>query len=305
MKSKEKKFIDLHLHSYYSDGINSPKDLIQKAKKENLTVISLTDHNSVDGLKEAFFWAKKFKIKIISGVEIDVQYQNYSLHLLGYNFNWQNKELNLVLKKMQLERKAKVKNGIQKLEKLGFKIDLKKVFQPPTSYLGLGKIIDILKQKKNWQRVKRDLKIKRKQIITLPEILNRYFFQNRQHLIPSPKISFIQAVKLIKKAGGFVVLAHPAQQLSWQDDWLLNDLKRKGLDGLEAISAHHNWANLEHYQKLARELKLIVTVGSDYHGELPEDWQFPIRNIWQYFKISLDEFKKIEKGLWQKITRNK
>ena len=91
---------------------------------------------------------------------------------------------------------------------------------------------------------------------------------------------------MIHKAEGKVVLAHPGQQLSWQDVEIIRELKRQGLDGLEAISAHHGWEEIEYWQIVARRLGLFVTIGSDFHGFVPERWGFTIQGPWDYFKIT-------------------
>ncbi len=288
------KYIDLHLHSYYSDGIYSPKDLVKKAKKEGFSIISLTDHQVIDGIKEAIKEGKKYRIKIIPGVEINTRFKNYSFHLLGYGIDLKNKELNLVLEKMQNERKKNVEKCIFQLKNQGFEIEENKVFKTPSKDIGLGWITSFLYQGKNWKKIKNDFKLKRGQIITLPEIYKKYFLINGKEILSPSQIPFERAVSLIKKANGLVVLAHPSQQLSWSDDWLFPILKKKGLDGIEAISSHHNWSNIEHYQKIAKELKLLITIGSDYHGDLPLKWGFPIKSLWQYFKIEINkEIKKL------------
>ncbi|MCX7779229.1 MAG: PHP domain-containing protein [Patescibacteria group bacterium] len=284
------RYIDLHLHSYYSDGLDSPKDLVKKAKKEKFSIISLTDHNCLDGVEEAIKAGRKYKIKIIPGVEIETKFRNYSFHLLGYRIDWRNQELRNVLKKMQDQRKERIEECLLTLTEQGFAISKERIYQGPSKYIGLNWIIDFLKRGKNWQKVKRDFRWKKNQILTLPEIIQKYFVHDKKQILPAVEISFEKAISLIKKAGGIPVLAHPAEQLSWRDDWLFSTLKKKGLEGVEAISAHHNWANIEHYQKIAKELDLLITIGSDYHGDLPTEWQFPIKSLWQYFKVKIDPY---------------
>ncbi len=283
------KYIDLHLHSYYSDGFYSPKDLIKKVKKESFSIISLTDHQVIDGIDEAKKEAKKYKIKVINGVEINTKFKDKSLHLLGYNFDIKNKELNLTLRKMQEKRKKNVEEALKLLENQGFKIKKEKIFQTQSKDIGVGLIIDYLKRGWNLKKIKNDFKLKNGQILTLPEIYLKYFLKDKKTILPAVEITFEKAVSLIKKAGGIVILAHPSQQLSWRDDFLFPILKKKGLDGIEAISSHHNWSNIEHYQKIAKELNLLITIGSDYHGDLPEKWKFPIKSLWQYFKVKLNK----------------
>lgn len=283
-------YIDLHLHSYYSDGIYSPEELIKRAKKEGFFIISLTDHFTLDGINEAIKIGKKYKIKVIPGVEInDVIYKNYRLHLIGYGIDFKNKELNQVLKKMQKEREESVKKCILELQKEGFNLDEKKIFKTVSKSIGIGWLINFMQKGGNFKKIKKDFKLKKRQILSLNDFFKKYFVKEGKQILPSPEISLDKALSIIKKAKGIAVLAHPAQQLSWRDDWLISLLKKKGIKGIEAISSHHNWANIEHYQKIAKELKLLTTIGSDYHGDLPEKWSFLLKSIWQYFKVKINK----------------
>lgn len=291
-------YLDLHLHSYYSDGIYSPTELVKKVKKERFSLISITDHHTIDGIEEAIKAGKKYKVRVISGIEINTKFKNYSLHLLGYGIDWRNKELNLVLKKIQKEKKKNVEKCLFELQKQGFKLNKEEIFQTPSKDIGVGWITNFLKKGENLKKLKEDFKLKRNQILTLPEIFKKYFLKEEREILPSFKISFEKAVYLIKKSGGITVLAHPLKQLSWQDDWLFPILKKKGLQGIEAISSHHRWEDIEHYQKIAKELNLLITIGSDFHGDLPKKWKFPLESIWQYFKVEINkEIEKIIKKL--------
>lgn len=282
-------YIDLHLHSHYSDGIYSPKDLIKRAKSFGFSVVSITDHQTVAGLEEAIKIGKKCKVKVIPGVEInDVKFRGQRLHLLGYGIDWKNKELNQALNKMQKQRKKNVKKCILELQKQGFRIKEEKIFQTFSQYIGFGWLAGFLDQGKNKQKIKKDFQLKNNQIVTLPEIYKRYFIKNGQSILLSTEISLEKIINVIKKSGGISVLAHPGQQLSWSDDWLFPLLKKKGVRGLEAVSSHHNWANIEHYQKIAKQNKFLITIGSDYHGDVPEEWKFLVKSTWQYFKIVTD-----------------
>jgi len=291
-------FIDLHLHSYFSDGIFSPKVLLKKAKKSGFKILSLTDHNTISGLEEALTKKEEIGVEVIPGVEIYTYFKNFHLHLLGYNFNWKDKNLNSILSSLQKDHLKKVRDFLKILKKR-FKIDEKEVLSTKSSYLGLGEIANHL-FKKNALKIKKELAIKEGEIITLPQILSKYFFESKKPLLPESEIEITKAIKMIKKAGGKAVLAHPGQQLGWRDDWVIRELKKRGIEGLEAISSHHNWINIEHYQKIARELNLFITSGSDFHGELPLEWKFPIRSQWEYFKaqvskFNLDLIKRIKK----------
>jgi len=280
------KKIDLHFHSHYSDGVYSPKDLVKKLKKNNFGFVSLTDHNTIDGVEEFLEKGKSAGLKVISGVEIYTHYQNKSLHLLGYDFDIKNKELNSVLKELQSQRIPRVKKAIKILQDKGWEINEKEVFNTESSYIGLSHLANpLLKHPKNWERIKKDFNWFDGKIIPITEVISKYFIKDNQLICPETEITIDQAIKLIKQAGGRAVLAHPGEHLSWKDDDIIFKLKELGLDGLEAISTHHSWQAIEHWQKIAKELELIITAGSDFHGDLPKEWNFPIQSQWEYFKV--------------------
>ena len=286
------KKIDLHFHSYYSDGIYSPEDLVKRLKRDDFSFVCLTDHNTIDGVEEFLNKGKKAGLKVISGVEIYTHYQNKSFHLLGYGFDLKNKELNSVLKQLQDQRVPRIKQAIKILQDKGWELQEKGVFNTPSSYLGLVHLANpLIKHPKNWERIKKDFNWFPNKIIPITEIIVRYFIKDSysiyggSSICPETEIPTAQAIKLIKQAGGQAVLAHPGEHLSWKDDNLIVQFRNMGLDGLEAISPHHSWQETEHWQKVAKELGLIITAGSDFHGDLPKEWGFPIRSQWEYFKI--------------------
>ena len=277
-------FIDLHFHSYYSDGVYSPAKLAERALKTDRTVLSLTDHNGISGVAEMISEGKRRGLKIIPGIEIYTQFQDHNLHLLGYNFDLQNKQLNQQLKKLQEARIPIVKKCVQILRKDNWIIDETEVFDTISIYIGLGHLAGLLK-KHNWDRIKQDFNWQSGQIITGSEIVGRYFFQKGRTICPETFISTQQAIELIHQAGGIAVLAHPGQHLSWKEWPIVAQLKKIGLDGLEAISGHHRWKDQEYWQKIARQLDLLITAGSDFHGDLPTEWGFPLNSLWEYFKV--------------------
>jgi hypothetical protein len=275
---------DLHFHSYYSDGIYSPKELVKKLKEKKFQKVALTDHNTIDGVDEFLILTKKAGLKAIAGVEIYTDYQGRAFHLLGYDFNLSDKNLSFSLKELQRQRIPRIKKAIKILQMDGWKLNEKEVFNTISSYPGLIHLAGpFQKNPQNWKRIKKDFNWFPGKIIPITEIIAKYFVGKDGHLICSETtLPFIQAIKLIKKAGGWTVLAHPGQHLSWRDDGLIVEFKKMGLDGLEAISSHHSWSEMEHWQKVAKENDLEITIGSDFHGDVPKEWGFKVRSQWEY-----------------------
>ncbi len=294
--------IDLHMHSHYSDGIYSPQDLVRKVQKAGFDFIALTDHNGIDGLEEFLTSVKVFGIRAISGVEFYTHFKNKHLHLLGYNFDIKDKELNSALKELQIAHLPQIKKAVKILQKDNWQITEKEVFNTVATYIGVGNLAGLLmKHSENWARIKKDFNWFPGKIISLTDVVGKYLFIKKStspydnvSICPESEIPTERAIKLIKNAGGMAVLAHPGEQLSWRDDNLIVELKKMGLDGLEAISSHHSWQGMEHWQRVAKELDLTVTIGSDFHGDLPEEWGFPIRSQWEYFRCQADKFKNLK-----------
>ncbi|MDA2935734.1 PHP domain-containing protein [Patescibacteria group bacterium AH-259-L05] len=276
--------IDLHIHSYYSDGVYSPKELVQCAQELGLSTVCLTDHNGIDGLDEFFSISKERGLKAIPGVEIYTHYKDRQLHILGYDFDTKNKALNKALKKLQKTHIPQVQQTIKALQEHGWNIDEKKVFDTKATYIGSATIAGVLKKdSQNWERIQKDFK--NRKIIPITEIIGKYLFKPKQIYFES-EIAVKKAIQLIKNAGGKAVLAHPGQHLSWEDEDIIAELKQMGLDGIEAVTSHHSWQEIEHWQIVAKELDVMITVGSDFHGYVPKEWDFVIRGPWDYFKTS-------------------
>ncbi len=276
-------FIDLHIHSYYSDGFHSPNDLVKKGKSLGFSALSLTDHNGIEGVEEMMKAGKEEGIKIIPGVEIYTNFKKYHLHILGYCFRSDNPELRKVLAKLQEEKRPKIRETIALLKKDGWEIEEKEVFQCPSVYLGIGHIAGFLMKGDNLKRVKKEMNLRPRQILGMGDVIG-FYFKKYFSFCSETEISADSAIELIHHAGGKAVLAHPGCQLGRKDWWVVKELKERGLDGLEAISGHHSWEQQDLWQRIAKEFGLFITCGSDYHGDLPQEWGVPFRTIWDYFR---------------------
>lgn len=303
------KYIDLHLHSTYSEGSLSPRQIVARAKKENLAAIALADHNVTDGVAEIMKFGRKEKIIVIPGVEIYTEFSDKRLHLLGYNFDLADKDLNELLWQSQVHHLEWTKRSLKKMADMGFKIDFADLEKPALSgveglkskYCGFRHLKTIVE--KYPENIKKMIAEIRPQFAgpTLFEFINFYFGSGRPAYVPeiNMKIDTAEAVAAITTAGGFPVLAHPGQQLSWQDDHLIVKLKEAGLRGLEVLSPYHTWHQVEHYQKLANDLGLVITGGTDFHGDLVDPklkTQF-VHSAWDYFKVPYAVYNNLKKYL--------
>lgn len=252
-------FIDLHTHSYISDGADSPLNIIKVAKNNNLKAIALTDHDSIFGLKEASIEAKKSNIELINGIEISSSYKNGRiLHILGLNIDINNKSF---LKKYIKMKKAR-ENSISKILKL-----LKDNFDLSINITYLHK-------------VKYDEYLSRYDIY-------RYILENNIEIksqkvwdiyldpIPYEKdelISVEDAIKMIHEAGGKSYLAHFNKQIGLggfnkeEIEEHINYLVSLGLDGIEKYYPSYNEDDIEFLDCLIKKYNLLSSGGTDYHG---------------------------------------
>jgi len=187
------------------------------------------------------------------------------------------------------------------MSNLGFKIDFTEIDKIKSKYCGFRHLKTIVeKHETNIKKMITEIKPQFGKP-TLFEFINFYFAKDKPAFVPdiNMPIDTKDAIIAITTAGGLPVLAHPGQQLSWDDDYLIYKLKSAGLRGIEVLSPYHNWHQVEHYQKIANDLDLIITGGSDFHGDLVDPTlknQF-IKSAWNYFKVPYEIYINFKKFL--------
>lgn len=280
------RYVDFQFHSYYSDGIFGPKEIVDKLEKENFSVVSLTDHHTLAGVKEITEIAKKKNIKVITGIEVYSKFQNQEFHLLGYGIDLNNKPLLDFLKESQEKHLKWFYRTLNRLAKLGFKINFEAAKKTKSKYIGFLELQNILlKYPENRIKILNETRSRK---IELFKLIDSFFTKGKTSYVKGINldISTSEAIKLIKNAGGITVLAHPGQQLIFKKSaFILKELEKEGLTGIEAISSHHNWHQIAFYQELAKELNLVVSAGSDCHGfVISKNGSLKIQSQWDYFK---------------------
>ncbi|MCL2761429.1 MAG: PHP domain-containing protein [Desulfuromonadales bacterium] len=253
-----KESIDLHIHSTFSDGKLTPYEIVKLAKSLGITVIALTDHDSTDGINEAMEYAEKFGVTVIPGVELSVAYKNYKdIHLLGYYIDPSDVVLHNKLKSLQKARKDRAIKIIDRInEKLIDNnynpLDRDEIFNSTDGAIGRPHIAHAL-VKRNYAASMQDAFLKYLEPCNIPK---KYF-------------PFQEAVSEIKRVGGIPVLAHP-QSISRDKaviTTIIMDMVKQGIEGIEAINPMGTADEELFLRKLANNLGIIVTGGSDFHGE--------------------------------------
>ncbi len=249
--------VDLHTHTTASDGTLTPTELIIKAKQLDISAISITDHDTVDGVQEAIAAGKSYGVEVISGVELSVNHEHGSLHLLGYGFDVNHSEFTKTVAKLRDSRSERNVKIIARLNELGYAIsedDVAAVAGDGT--IGRGHIGYALVKSGLFPTIKS----------TFAELLNR----GAKAYVDRFRLELRDAVMLIHSAGGVAVWAHPGVHREELPDMLnlLPGWVGFGLDGLESDYSQHTIAFRDQMRKLAEQLGIIFTGGSDFHGAL-------------------------------------
>lgn len=250
--------IDLHVHSTASDGSLTPRQVVQEAKNLGLRAIALTDHDTVAGLDEALAAGREVDLEVIPGIEISAHHEPGSMHILGYFINHHYEGLQAQLAVLQQARASRNPAMIAKLQELGVAITLAEVEAVAGGgQLGRPHIAQVLVRK----GYARDFQ----------DAFDRFIGNHGPAYVKKFRFPPADAIKMIREAGGLAVLAHPftLEYGSRQHlQAILQELQSYGLAAVEAFYPEHTPEQQKLYQELAAELGLLVTGGSDYHGEI-------------------------------------
>lgn len=245
---------DLHVHSSASDGELSPSELIAKAAKQDIAVIALTDHDTVSGCVEAAAEAKKQSINFIPGIEITGKEKD-KLHILGLGLDFSNSELISEMTKCAEARLKRTYDICNVLREMGAILDPEIINSSVRGNVGKPHIAKEL--------------MKKGYADSVADAFGKYLTDPRITAIEKYELGYAFAIDLIHKAGGLAVLAHPYQmKLTDRElDSFLGALKESGLDGIECWYSLYTTEMTEQYLKLAEKHDLLVSLGSDYHGD--------------------------------------
>ncbi len=242
---------DLHLHTRFSDGTYSPDELASEAARHRLQAVSLTDHDTVEGCPPMAEACARHGIEFIEGCEFTAQASNgVELHILGYYLDIENAKLLSVLSHYQGVRQERIRQMVQRLNEVGVALDADQVFELAGC------------RSPGRPHIARAL-VQAGFCATSDEAFDRYLKMHRPAWVPKAKLSVDEAIQLIHQAGGVAVMAHPA--LNRSDD-LIPELASLGLDGLECWHSRHSPSDVDRYRRMADQLRLLVSGGSDCHG---------------------------------------
>jgi len=250
----------LHTHSTASDGTLSPSELLQAAKDAGLEAIALTDHDTTGGLAEAMGKANALGIEFIPGCELSVVSPFGNMHILGYWIPAQDSKLSRALETLRFRRHERNHLIMAKLDALGMEMSYEDVLAVAGGdAVGRPHIARVMHEKGYVNSVNEAFRI--------------YLDSDGKAYVPKEKLGPRQAIELLKSVNATVVLAHPFLLGLQSPDLrgVARQLRDYGLDGLEAYYTMHRRDQTETYLRIARDLGLLVTGGSDFHGFVKPD----------------------------------
>lgn len=251
--------IDLHTHSCYSDGEDTPNEIIRKAKQKGIKALAITDHDTLLGNHNITLKKEEREgIKIVSGIELTAKTSHGRMHILGYDINIDDNKLNDAMKKLRNNSVYSVISLISQLKKdynITFSTEeLQKLF---ITEKNIGRP-DIAK-----------LCIKNDYATSVQEAFDLYLEEAYQKTRTTNKgISYAECISLIKNAGGIPILAHPKtlEKSNDQLQKLVEEMILVGLEGIEVYHSSHTKTETKVYEALAQKYELLISGGSDYHG---------------------------------------
>lgn len=266
------KKIDLHMHSNFSDdGELTVEKIIDRAIKNNVSTISITDHNSVKANKLALEYIKGRDIKYIPGIEIDCQCKGLNLHLLGYDFDF-TKECFLELENKILNEEKEA--GIRRIHEIKKCTDLfldeEDVIKKAENGVITGEIIaEVLLEDKRNDNSEILLPYRdggKRSDMPFVNFYWDYFSQGKPAYVHMDFIELKDAISMIKENGGVAIIAHPGNNLN-NNLTFIDELISEGIDGIEVFSSYHDEKDIKFFYEKAKENNLFITCGTDFHGK--------------------------------------
>lgn len=246
---------DLHVHTYFSDGLHSPTVVVNNAIERSLDGIAITDHDTVLGIEEAISYSNTIdEFNVIPGIEFSCIHNNTEVHILGYFINYKDERIVFASNELRKHRVVRVEKIIKKLNNLNINISIEKIKEKNDNDF-VGRVA-----------VAREL-VNEGYVSTIQEAFYKYLNPGKVAYVERYKLSIVDAISLIKAVGGITVLAHPGLL---KDKSLIKVCIDKGIEGIECIHSKHTSKQSEYFKKLASYNNLIATGGSDCHGELTD-----------------------------------
>jgi predicted metal-dependent phosphoesterase TrpH len=249
--------IDLHIHSTFSDGTNTPEELVEMAAKAGITALSLTDHDGMSGIDRFLAACHDHGVTGVPGVEISVDFTGGTMHMLGYFINHKDDRVETALVRMRRGREERNQIILERLNHLGLSVSWSEVTAlAKEDVVGRPHFAQVMIEKGY---------VKKKD-----EAFERYLGKGKPAYVERSRLTVEKSIALIREAGGVPVLAHPftlglgRRRLRV----FLAELAEQGLQGIEAYYSEHSHDQQRFCLSIGRDLGLAFSGGSDFHGAM-------------------------------------
>ena len=246
----ERQVADLHVHTTASDGSLTPEQVVQEAAEAGLAAIGIADHDTVDGIAPGLAAGREAGIIVVPAVEINTDYNDEEVHLLGYYIDFESSTLNEHLERLRNARLERAEKMVKRLNELGLKISLDRVLE----IAGAGSV--------GRPHVAKAM-VEAGYSSSMNSAFGKYLVSGASAYIPRYKLTPFEAIEIIHEAGGVAVLAHPGDS---RHDEMIPQLVDAGMQGIEVYHTDHSSAQARRYLQIAEKYNLIPTGGSDSHG---------------------------------------
>ena len=245
--------VDLHTHTIASDGTYTPAELVREAARRGVRVLAVTDHDSVDAVEPAFLAARACPpLEVVPGIELNTDDPGGEVHVLGYFLDHSAAWLRELLREFREERAARVHRIADRLAVLGHPIDA-------------AEVLALVQEGSAGRPHVAQVMVRRGYVGTVREAFDRFLAAGKPAYVPHRKVTSREACEIIRRAGGLAVVAHPGFHADSES--VVRGLAGAGLlDGLECYYAEHTPEQTARFLALCRELGLVPTGGSDFHG---------------------------------------
>ena len=250
-------YCDLHTHSTYSDGTCSPAEIIMEAEKLGLSAVALTDHNTVSGIPDFLEAARTSSVEAIPGVEISCQYGDTELHLVGLFLPMENLDIVTVyLESLNRKKEESNRQLIHRLNQAGYSLDYEEIRRSHTEGTVNRAVIAAAMLEKGY-------------VFSINDAFQGVLSQNAGFYVPPQRLSFFNAITLLRYVDAVPVLAHPFLNLKTEDRLrtCLQEAVPAGLVAMETMYSSYSPETEAAARRIAREFGLLESGGSDFHGQ--------------------------------------
>ena len=286
--------VDFHIHSNRScDGDFSPRAIVRFAKDKGFKAISIADHDTVAAYPDAVEYGKKVGVEVIPGIEVTTLYGGREFHLLLPFVDWRSADLRAIISRMTESRLAEARERVDKLRERGLDLTWDEVWDKSQACPPLGvKIAQILLEKpesggnpilgKYFEEENR---------LQGPYVFYQdYFMEGKPAYVPKRHVPLLEVLAAAPRTGGVPVLSHPGayfQQTTRED---LEVLCERGLAGIEVYTSYHTAEQVAAYRRMAEDMGLVPTAGSDFHGKIKPHVAFGALTEGKYWMV--EELRK-------------